>query len=109
MTTRRKPTASAVGFFVFHARNSKILLEPPSAFVQNPQRPRGIRATFLESGREEDMTQFQRVALVVCAICCIAGPAPAAILTSNDVLRVRFNTTPGATPVPDVLSLHLGI
>lgn len=55
------------------------------------------------------MTRFQRVALVVCAICCIAGSAPAAILTSNDVLRVRFTTTPGATPVPDVLSLHLGI
>jgi hypothetical protein len=56
------------------------------------------------------MGTFAR-ALFVCVVIsfCAAPFASAAILTSNDILRVRFTTSPGSSPVPDTMDLHLGI
>ena len=48
------------------------------------------------------------IVLALCVMLSAARVAPAAVLSAGQLLRVTFNTTPGV-PVPDTLSLHLGI
>src|SRR5262249_46365832 len=40
---------------------------------------------------------------------CSAGNALATVLHAGEILRVTFTTSPNATPVPDELSLNLGL
>ena len=55
------------------------------------------------------MRHISRIVLFVCVLTCAAATSlRGAILTPNDVLRVRFTVAPAA-PTPDVLTLSLGI
>ena len=56
-----------------------------------------------------NVTRIARFALVTVALVCTTTAAThAAILSAGQVLRVTFSVTP-AVPVPDVLTLNLGI
>jgi hypothetical protein len=54
------------------------------------------------------MRSFTRIVAAIAALLAGASTAQSTVLTSNDLLLVTFTTSPGATPVPDTLTLNLG-